>query len=289
MIRSFCTWSYWRYAIFSSGAGVRILAAIGVIWLFIELLEFFSIYTKDKYSSWAFLLIIATAVIYTVLTRRPASRVRYKIPKKDFSFEVRIDDLLQMDGEVIISSNTTFDTDISNGLIAPNSLQGQFLLQMFQGNVTDLDRQISESLAGERSRTDISKPGKKEAYKVGTVARVKAHGRNYYFLAMSELNEHGTAGSTIRMIDDALEELWKYMATRGELGDIVIPVLGTGRGRVSMSRKKMIERIAQSFADASADRTFARKLTIVVHPKDAEEHSVNLFEIKDYLSNSLHV
>ena len=104
---------------------------------------------------------------------------------------------------------------------------------------------------------------------------------------MSELNSEGTARSTPKMIDEALESLWEFIATKGELGDIAIALIGTGRGRVSLSRKKIAEKIAQSFADASQNRTFSNKLTIVVYPGDADRFGVNLFEIKDYLSQSL--
>jgi hypothetical protein len=254
-----------------------------------ELLEFLNIYTKDKYGAFALPIIAVVAAVYTLISRRPVSRVRYKIPKRDFIYEVRVGDLLDATGEIIISTNNTFDTDISNGLIATNSIQGQFLLRYFQGNYGELDRQIHDSLKDEKSHRDDDRMGKKEVYKIGTVARVSAHGKNFYFLAMSELNRFGTASSSLRMIDDALEALWKYMASRGELGDIVIPILGTGRGRVNLSRKKMVERIAQSFADASVDKIFSNKLTIVIHPSDASKHNINLFEIRDYLGQSLHV
>src|SRR6516164_6068916 len=67
------------------------------------------------------------------------------------------------------------------------------------------------------------------------------------------------------------------------------PVVGTGRGRLQLPRRKLIELIAQSFADASRTKVFANKLAIVVHPEDAKRHEVNLFEIRDYLALSLHV
>ena len=56
-----------------------------------------------------------------------------------------------------------------------------------------------------------------------------------------------------------------------------------------MPRKKVVELIAQSFADGSQERTFSNKLTIVVSPDDAANFSFNLFQVRDYLSQSLHV
>ena len=106
---------------------------------------------------------------------------------------------------------------------------------------------------------------------------------------MADMNEHGNAETDITKIDWALKDLWRYMVSQGELGDIVIPLLGTGRGRLEVPRKKIIERIAQSFLDASVSRIFCNKLTIAVHPTDAENFELNLFQVKDYLKHSLQI
>ena len=76
---------------------------------------------------------------------------------------------------------------------------------------------------------------------------------------------------------------------RGEMGDVAIPPIGTGRGRLELPRKKVIEMIAQSFADASRERVFANKLAIVISADDASKHEVNFFELRDFLTLSLHV
>jgi hypothetical protein len=64
--------------------------------------------------------------------------------------------------------------------------------------------------------------------------------------------------------------------------------MGTGRGRVAYPRKKMIERIAQSFADACSERAFSNKLIIVVRAEEASKFSLNLFQVRDFLGQSLH-
>jgi hypothetical protein len=50
----------------------------------------------------------------------------------------------------------------------------------------------------------------------------------------------------------------------------------------------MIERIAQSFADASKEKLVSNGLVIVVRPQDADSFGINLFEVRDYLVRSLH-
>ena len=125
-------------------------------------------------------------------------------------------------------------------------------------------------------------------YPIGTVARVKAHGRTFYFVAMSRLNNEGTAGTTLREVEDALTSLWDFILTHGELRDLSVPLMGTGRGRTGFPRKKMAERIANSFAEGSKDQIFSNRLSIVIRPEDAENFGVNLYQIRDYLVQGLH-
>jgi hypothetical protein len=286
---SVCTVSFWKHALFSKEALASLLGAIGTIYLFVQILDFFHIYKQDMYSGYAVIPIIISALLFVVFSRRPVSRVRYKVPKKDLSIEVRIGDLLSTPGEMVISSSSTFDTDMGSELISTQSLQGQFAVKFFNANTSEIDEQIEKSLQNVQFELNNSRPGKKKEYPIGTVAKIKAHSKSFYFLAMSHMNESGNASSTIRMVDDALENLWKYMAEKAELGDIVMPLIGTGRGRINIPRKKVVEKIAQSFADASQDKIFSNRLIIVISEKDASNFAINLFQIKDYLSQSLHV
>lgn len=285
---SVCTWSFWRYAVFSAEALTKILGVVGAIWLAMEVLDFLSILTRDQYGKPAVFVVVGVAIVIVVATRRPVLRITYRVPGRDYSFEVKIGDIFNEPGDVVISSNTTFDTDISSGLIAADSLQGQLALTIFQGNTAEIDRQLNAALQELPSEVRENAPGKKAEYAIGTVAKVAVPGKNYYFLAMSRLNEHGTAKSTSRNIEDALDGLWAFVTAQGELRTLVLPLIGTGRGRVPVPRKKMVERIAQSFADASKETVFSNRLVIVVRPEDAENFGLNLFEVRDYLIRSVH-
>jgi hypothetical protein len=283
------TFSYWKYALFSGEAIAKFFSVIGLLYLCVNIADLFNIYKKDQYSQYGLIIFIFLGLAFVLSTRRPVSRVAYKVPKKDLTVEVKIGDIFKATGETIISSNSTFDTDMSNGLIARNSLQGQLAIQCFDGQTAEMDRQIEQSLRNEKSTVNNARPGKKNEYPIGTVARVNAHGKNFYLVAMSHMNENSTAYSSPRILDEALERLWQNMADKAEVAGIVIPLMGTGRGRVPLPRKKIIERIAQSFADASGERVFSNKLTIMVRPEDAAKFSLNLFQVKDYLVQSLSI
>jgi hypothetical protein len=286
--KSIATFSFWRYALFSREALAKLLAVVGSLYLLLEILDFFGIYTRGHYGRYAILPMLLFAVIYVIFTRRPVSRVIYKVRNKDYAIEVKIGDLFDQPGDVIISTNTTFDTDIASGLISSESLQGQLALKLFQGQTADIDRQLDAGLAHIPFTTRDNAPGKKNEYPIGTTAKVTTPGKIFYFVAMSRLNEHGTASSSVRDIEDALDGLWRFIAEQGEMRTLNMSLMGTGRGRIELPRKKMIERIAQSFADASREKVFSNKLVIVIRPQDAESFGVNLFEVRDYLLRSLH-
>lgn len=285
---SIWTRAYWHYALFSAEAIGKFFGVMGILYLCVDLADAFNIYKKDQNSYYGLIILVVLALLYVVSTRRPLSRIIYKIPKKDFAVEVLIGDIFKIPGEVIISTNSTFDTDMSSGLIAVSSLQGQLATNYFNGQTTEIDRQVEVSLEKEHFVINANRPGKKKEYPIGTVARVNAHSKNFYLVAMSHMEENKNARSDLKMIDEALEKLWVNLAAKAEEGDIVMPLMGTGRGRVPYPRKKMIERIAQSFADAASERAFSNKLIIVVRPEDASKFSLNLFQVRDYLGQSLH-
>ncbi len=95
---------------------------------------------------------------------------------------------------------------------------------------------------------------------------------------MAELGKGGNASSSIPQVQDALKGLWDYVKHKGELIELVVPIIGTGRGRVKISRKKMIALIAESFVKASAQSKFSEKLIIAVRPEDAQNFGINLYD-----------
>ena len=282
------TLSFWRHALLSGAALTKMAATVGTLYLFMVLMDFLGIYTKDQYSRFAIFPMLIFAIVYAVVTRRPLTKVCHRLPNKDYVIEVRIGDLFDGDSDVVVSTNTTFDTNMSNGLISTESIQGQCAIKFFGSNTHEIEQQLISELANVPFEERLDAPGNKREYPIGTVARVKTHSRTFYFLAMARLSPDGTAKSTFREVEDSLDALWSYVASRGEVKDLAIPVIGTGRGRVGQPRKKAIERIAQSFAEVSREQVFSNRLTVVVRESDAENFGVNLYEIRDYLVQSLH-
>lgn len=284
--RSFRTRSYWIYALWSVDSLKTFLAVVGAIWMGVDILDTFHILEKTKLPLWLLIPLIITGVFIVIVTRRPVKRIRYKHPGIDLTIEVIIGDLFAIPGQKVISTNTTFDTDISSGIISAKSLQGIFTNMYYPGDLPKLDAELNKGLQG-ISSTHIQKPGKTKQYDFGTTVKMKIGPDYFYWLAMAEMNSNNTAKTQLKDLNQILEGLWDFIEIKGEKLDTVVPVIGSGLGRLVTNRKKLIAIIAQSFVTASQNQVFVNKLTIVIHPDDVEKANLNLFEVKDLLQHYL--
>lgn len=271
--------AYWQFVLFSRTGAESVFSIFGGIYLVVEILDFFKVYTRDEYGSWAFLVFLGIAIIGSILLRPPTKSVSVMMPGGDGSIEVRVADIFDVSGAIMVSTNTNFESDVAAGKIAPDSLQGQFTGKYFIGNQTDLIQQIQHCTA----ELEGDAP-----YPIGTTIPITTHGKTFYFTAMANLNEQGNASTTREYVKRALDGLWRHVRESGELQELAVPVIGTGRGRLRISRKKMISIIADSFVKASEHGKITEKLIIVVPPYDADRFGVNLYDIKDYLNHLLH-
>ncbi len=269
--------AYWRYVLLSRSGAQNVLAMYGGLWLFIESLDFFSVYKRDQYGSCAFIIVLVFAAALAVMLRRPIRSFQINFPEHDFTIVVRIGDIFDELGAVVVSTNTSFESDVSEGRISPDSLQGQFTAKYFTG---DQNRLISTLRVGLKEQSG-------PPYPIGTTVPVFTHGRTFYFVAMAELNEQGNASTTVGAVEQALDSLWSFVRESGELQELVVPLIGTGRGRLDQSRKKMVAMIAESFVRASKSAKFTDRLVIMIRPDDAQRFQVNLYDIKDHLDHTL--
>jgi hypothetical protein len=286
-LRSFKTKSYWSYALFTADSVKTFMAVVGGIWLFVDILSTLKVFSKETLPLWYLIPLTFIGILVVIITRRPVKKIIYKYPGQDLKIEVRIDNLFDISGQKVISTNTTFDTDIAGGIISPHSLQGQFTEKFFPGNMPALDAELARGLQGLPTTQVQKQSGKTDRYDFGTTVKLNLAGQFFYWFAMADLNNSNTAKTTLRNVHQALDGLWEFIETKGEKLTTVIPLIGSGLGRLTTSRKKLIAIIAQSFINASENQIFSEKLVIVVHPTDVEKSGLNLFEVKDLLNHYL--
>jgi hypothetical protein len=263
-----------------------ILESFGSLWLIVQIAEFFLdktspfIVTVKKY--WFVFLIIGFFI--AVIKSRPKFTIGGKLNNRDISIEVTVGNFFKQKGALVISSNTTFDTHISRELISEKSIQGQFTKQLYYGNETQLDNDISHALQDIQPEILTGKRvGKDKKYPIGTTVRLNPKDQTVYMLAIANINEHGVASASYEDLKQALAYLWLFIGSRGLKENIVIPVIGTGFSRLPQSREEILREIIKSYIAACSESTFSDKLTVIISPIDVEKYKINLDELENYI------
>lgn len=265
-----------------------LLSSYGLIWGILEpILSFITdenCQNKIRKLWWLYLLI---TLLITIFRSFPKLRYKYIIKDKDVVLELRIGDFFSDKGDMIISANSHFITELNNGLISPKSIQGQFT-ELYYTNVEHLDNDLQKALANE-TPIENSKAlfGKTNEYKLGTTAKIevtkKKRSRTAYFVAISRMDENKTCNCSKEEFGEALGVMWNYLKEKGSRGNIIMPIIGSGYARVDMKREDIIRFISKSFVAANADRKVCDKLSIVVFPRDVNMFELNLERVKTYL------
>lgn len=250
--------------------------AYGTLWLATEITTFFS----DKVKLWLvprwWIFLIAGVLWATGWTTKrlwPRRRFACHLAGRDIAIEIQVKDAFDIEGALVVPCNTTFDTDLSGNISKASSVQGRVLRDFYMGKVEHLDQDLQKSLEGiPHEAASQGKPGKKDLYEVGTVAHLTQGERQFYFLALSTINQHGRAKTTKLELDQALAKMWYDISERGPRGDIVVPVLGVGHGRVDTNRTEVVKSTIRSFIASCAQKTYCNRMIISVYPRPEEAH-----------------
>lgn len=284
LIKAFFSPNYWRYILFKVDTIKSALSTVGSIWLILTIVRFF-LKVPDSVIEENWELFIVAVVLSTFFTRKPVISVSQKLLGKDIELEIKVGNIFRQRGAKVISINTTFDTDIDNGIIATDSLQGQFTKKFYK-SVKELDKDINSQLSkySPVEHLDLKERGKKERYELGTVVQVRPKSQIFYLAAIADFNNQGVIiGRSLDELKLCLEKLWHYIGKCGETDPVTIPLMGSGRGRLTETRETIAQEIIDSFIEACDNKKFCRKLTIIISPHDYQKYDLNLYELRDYI------
>lgn len=262
-----------------------LFTVIGGIWLLIRLISLnpvADLFLKNHVTTFCIVLI---GIICTLIDRRPDTKMTMKIHGLDIMISIRVGDVIAMKNSCVIPTNTTFETNLNN-TISEESIQGQFTKQFYDESAY-LDADIHEELhdiAYEDLPSGKIRPRKKRKYPIGTVVKVTPRGRTFYLLAMANINHKGNAVCDLEMIQHSLLGLWRFLREAGDYErELLIPLIGTGRGRVIQAREDIICEIIDSFIEASTQGRLCDSLSIVIYSNDFYRYNLKMEDLKNYL------
>jgi len=282
-LKGFFLANYWRKTFFTTGTVTAFLSALGFFWLLTEISAFVVESWKTQLQS-AWMYFIALSAIYTLWSRKPVLVIKERLNNTDIQIEVRISNIFSIPAAYVISTNTTFDTEVNEKIISTKSIQGAFT-NHFYDNIQHLDSDIANALEYEdiASSRASNVGGKTDLYNIGAVAKIMPKKQSAYLLAISQLNKDGVAESSFEDVKIALASLWNYISSKGSYEPLAIPILGTGHGRINTPRDVVIKEIIRSFIAACSERKFTNKLTVVIAPRDYHDHALDIYEIGEFL------
>lgn len=276
-LRPFISASYWKQR--SLGLARSYIAALGSLWLFVKVVSEVYAAATPYTSSW---FLLALPLFVAIWSNMPIPFIRHKLHGRDVTIEIRVGDILELDGSMVISANTTFETSLDDDLISPQSLQAKFT-KKFYDTVDRLNLDLERSL--DRSEATGEPRRGRPRWPIGTVVMLKPRGKTVYMVAIAELNDHGVAQGSKEDVFASLGKLWHFIGERGELEPVCIPVLGTGRARITTVREDMVKEIVRSFIAACSERKFTERLTVVISTDDYIQHQVELDSLGNYVKH----
>ena len=260
-----------------------ILKYLGIMWIIVEPSSFFISSLEDFYQEY-WLLGIIPILVAGIYFGRPNLSAISKIRGTDASIEIRVGDLFDQEGALIIAAPTSFDTSLEDGTISEKSIQGQYTKRFC--DCENLNQQIEKSIEDDKHITmdKSEKPyGKSKIYPPGTVAIVSCNGKKAYFVALATLNKHKVAHLDPKILLDALPVMWKNINEKGDRDPISVAILGSGYSRLKVTRQELVMEIVKSFVAAVKSGCFCDKLSVVISKSDYRDGMVDFDRLREFL------
>ncbi|MEL6501593.1 MAG: macro domain-containing protein [Cyanobacteria bacterium J06623_1] len=261
------------------------MTAFGLIWLFTEPAAlFFQLKFSFGWSGYFYLFTLA--VIIGIIQTLPHLSMSRSLSSPDVEIEIKIGDIFNQAGHLVIGFNDVFDTEIGK-IIKSSSVQGQFLQKIYKGKRLNLDADIDnelnsyELLSVEDHRKTI---GKRRRYPIGTTITLGSYNRYYFLVAYGYMNPNLTVQSKVDDIWKSLSKLWEMVRLKGHASNISIPIIGTDLARTGIPRMVLVKLLIMSFVVASKEKFVTRKLTVMVFPDDVK--SIDWCALEDFLDSA---
>jgi hypothetical protein len=265
--------------------GITFASIFGLIWLFLEPAGLF----LPKWLNWGwqgYLGLASLSLLCAIALNLPRKSICRSLSSPDSVVEIRVGDLFDELGHLVIGANDVFDTEPGE-VIRPTSVQGQFLMRVYQGNYRQLDAEIEVSLdpfKSERKRESGKRKGKSWRYPIGTTAVLGFPEKRYFLNAYGYMENDLRVKSTADDIWRSLSCLWEQIRLKGHGLEVAMPVIGSDLARTNLPRMTLTKLIVISFIAASKKDFVTKKLTVVIHPKDL--NSVDLYALEDFLDSA---
>lgn len=265
--------------------GSSFLSVFGLLWLLIEPGSFF--FPQYLNFGWiAYFGLAAMSLAIAVIQNFPHMSVCQALSSPNSVVEIKLGDLLDEPGHLVIGANDVFDTELGE-VIKPSSVQGQFLTRIYGDDRNRLDADIEAALhsyQAQRTKEPNKQKGKSWRYPIGTTIALGSPDKRYFWIAYGYMGNDLRVQSNADDIWNSLSRLWEEVRLKGHGMDVAIPVIGADLARTNLPRMALTKLIILSFVVASKKEFVTRKLTLVIYPKDLD--NTDFYVLEDFLNSA---
>ena len=254
---------------------INLISAFGLLWLVIEITSYFAseeVINLIKSLWWLFGIVGLAFAIYKQI---PKSKYEFKVPNRDASIHIKKNDILKLDGSLIIPVNYLFKIDQDGKILQSNSVLAQVIKKHYNSKPEHLQTDIDNVLLDKYYLNYKDDNG----YKIGTVVPIFHNNKKFYLLANTKLNAQYKSFCDDEMFETSLNELWVYLSDCASKEDFIIPLIGTGNGRLNTDREIVFQEILLSFLSSLSVKNYADSLTICFNPNDVKKHKLDFEKI----------
>lgn len=244
------------------------------------------------------LVYLGLALILALLAQSGFARYSRKFKDSDFRISIRMNDIFDCDGTIIIPCNNIFTSSLrilgdKNSIHRQTIMRNRMPKNSDLTSEEDLNRQVKEQLSQERYSEYIADippytffDESYTAYKYGTLVPAEVNidrkKRNVILFAMSEFINVGVPSVENEDLFDYIDRMWDYIEKNGIADQrLVIPLIGTGAAGVG-KKKQVVARYIMNTYTTRARRLRISELTVCIYPGDYLNGEIDLAELKEY-------
>jgi Domain of unknown function (DUF6430) len=218
----------------------------------------------------------------SVILSLPKSRINLQITNK-VNLNVYYGDIFNQKGVVVIPVNEYFDTLVDDKIISSSTLHGQFIKQVFGGNIAELDRIIKKELQNYKEKAIVTRSGgNSKKYELGTTISIDKDGKCYYLVAFTRFNEKNKAESFNVDYQIILKSLLDFIHVNSQGKNVNIPLIGGGQSGINLTKQKLLEYLLFSI-QIHDHLTVSGNINIVLN-NDLKNGEIDLNNIKELFS-----
>lgn len=243
------------------------LGVVGAIWLLTEILTRVS----PAATSWLdlngnlyILLVFSAGSLLFVVHSFETRRITFKVPTTDSNITIKFGNIFDEESDWVIGVNEFFDGHIGQ-VVAQNSVHGQFITKIFNGDETLFREAMDAALVGVAKVATTRQTKPRDRYEIGTTAVVQNGAHKAFLVAMSHTDlMTAKAASTVPLLWDAMRGALQSVHAYGNGQPLAMPLIGNGRSSVNIEPQHLLRLLVLSLVDFGRKVGLPKEVTIVV-------------------------